>query len=173
MNPILSAVLQHCDPELFAGGIFGGLLVEMARLGSRLTTGRAPENMGSHAVGSVMVVAVGGAFASLYKGQVTSFLAAVQLGAAAPAIIGAWATGKQLSAEAAAVVPQPEKPKPPTQPSPTRGLRAAPEDRNGMAPRPFRTGNGATPSGPHPTPISDGLRHLSHLRSRVAKSLSW
>ena len=76
---------------LFLFGCLGALLVEALKHVRKLQGKGWPDTF--EITVSVILLLVGGAVAALYQGQVQSMLIAAQIGASAPAIIGAWASG--------------------------------------------------------------------------------
>ena len=75
-------------------GSLGGVLVEGTRLSRRLQQGRPPKHWWYYVLGTVLLVLIAGLFAGIHTGHVNTLLVAAQLGAAAPALIGAWASGQ-------------------------------------------------------------------------------
>ena len=79
--------------QLLAFGCVGSLLVEAIKHVRKLQGRQLPDMF--DIVVSVILIAIGGGVAMIYMGQVQSIPMAVQIGASAPSIIGAWASGGQ------------------------------------------------------------------------------
>jgi hypothetical protein len=72
-------------------GCLGGFFVEALKQVRKLQRKKMPDAF-DLAVSLILII-MGGAVAGVYLGQVQSLLIAVQIGATAPAIIGAWVSG--------------------------------------------------------------------------------
>jgi hypothetical protein len=77
--------------QLLLFGCLGGLFVEALKHVRKMQGKQFPDTF--EIVVSVILIALGGGVATIYQGQVQSMLIAAQVGASAPAIIGAWASG--------------------------------------------------------------------------------
>jgi hypothetical protein len=77
--------------DLVMLGCLGGIFVEALKHVRKLQSKKLPD--GFDLAVSLILIAIGGGVAGVYLGQVQSMLIAVQIGATAPAIIGAWASG--------------------------------------------------------------------------------
>ena len=77
--------------QLLLFGCLGGLFVEALKHVRKLEGKQWPD--GFEIFVSVILIALGGGVTAIYQGQVQSMLIAAQVGASAPAIIGAWASG--------------------------------------------------------------------------------
>jgi hypothetical protein len=77
--------------QLLLFGCLGGLFVEALKHVRKLQGKQLPD--GFEILVSAILIALGGGVAAIYQGQVQSMLVAAQVGASAPAIIGAWASG--------------------------------------------------------------------------------
>ena len=76
-------------------GCLGAFFVEALKIVSKLRAKQLPDAF-DLAI-SIILIALGGGVAMVYYGQVESVMIAVQIGATAPAIIGAWSSGKQAA----------------------------------------------------------------------------
>ena len=92
MQPRL-ALLTSALPwtTLFLNGCLGGLCVETLKHVRKLEGRRFPSTFELGA--SIVLILLGGLVAFFYQGQVESIMIAAQIGATAPAIVGAWASG--------------------------------------------------------------------------------
>lgn len=77
--------------QLLVFGCLGALFVEALKHVRKLQGRQLPDRF--DILVSVILIGVGGGVAAIYQGQVQSMLIAAQVGASAPAIIGAWASG--------------------------------------------------------------------------------
>jgi len=77
--------------ELLLWGGLGGVCVELLKHVRKLHGKQVPDAF--EITVSLILIALSGFVAAVYQGQVQSMLIAVQIGATAPAIIGAWASG--------------------------------------------------------------------------------
>jgi hypothetical protein len=80
-------------------GCLGAFFVEALKVVAKLRAKQLPDAF-DLAV-SVILIALGGGVAMVYYGQVESVMIAVQIGATAPAIIGAWSSSHPMSGKAA------------------------------------------------------------------------
>jgi len=77
---------------LFVLGFLGGAVVEALKYARKLQNGGKPKT--GEFIASAIVAMVGGVVAAAYAGQnIESVLLAMQIGATAPAIVGAWVSG--------------------------------------------------------------------------------
>lgn len=81
-------------------GCLGAFFVEALKIVAKLRAKQMPDAF-DLAV-SVILIALGGGVAMVYYGQVESVMIAVQIGATAPAIIGAWSSSHPVSAKGSA-----------------------------------------------------------------------
>ena len=77
--------------NLIIAGCLGAGFVEALKHVRKLQGKQVPDSF--ELVVSIILIVVGGGVAAIYVGQVQSILIAAQIGATAPAIIGAWASG--------------------------------------------------------------------------------
>jgi hypothetical protein len=77
--------------QLLLYGGLGALLVEALKFVRKMQGGQWPSTLDF--VVSAILIAIGAIVTGLYQNQVQSALAAAQIGASAPAIVGAWASG--------------------------------------------------------------------------------
>jgi hypothetical protein len=94
MDDATTAIISPLPLITLVGlGGFGALLVEALKHVRKLEGRQWPDTFEMGV--SLILILVGGGVAGLYRGQVESILIAAQIGASAPAIIGAWASGGQ------------------------------------------------------------------------------
>lgn len=77
--------------DLLLLGCLGGFFVEALKHVRKMQGKQLPDAF--ELAVSLILIIVGGGVTAVYSGQVQSMLLAVQVGATAPAIIGAWASG--------------------------------------------------------------------------------
>lgn len=80
-------------------GCLGAFFVETLKIVAKLRAKQLPDAF-DLAV-SIILIAVGGGVAMVYYGQVESVMIAVQIGATAPAIVGAWSSSHPMSGKGA------------------------------------------------------------------------
>jgi len=88
--PIFAAAPLDLMHLMLFGGL-GALFVEALKHARKLQGKQYPDAF--ELIVSLILIALGAGVAAVYHGEVRSMLIAVQIGAPAPAIIGAWASG--------------------------------------------------------------------------------
>lgn len=92
MQPTLALVTSALPwSTLFLIGCLGGMCVEILKHARKLEGRRFPD--ATELGVSIILILLGGVVAFFYQGQVESIMVAAQIGATAPAIVGAWASG--------------------------------------------------------------------------------